>query len=77
MGNNCGKVIGNNTAVYIVIIILFVRGEQSVSTDGRSVNPSLTDSRIAGELTTDGNIEQDQDNTLHAFMCDRAASYVI
>ena len=32
-------------------------GGQSVSTEGRSVNPSLTNSRFAGGLTTDGNIE--------------------
>ena len=30
-------------------------GGQSVSTDGRFVSPSLTDSRFAGGLTTDGN----------------------
>ena len=33
------------------------RGGQSVSTDGRSVSPSLTNFRLAGGLTTDRNIE--------------------
>ena len=32
-------------------------GGQSVSTDRRSVSPSLTDSRFADRLTTDGNFE--------------------
>ncbi len=32
-------------------------GGQSFSTDGRSVSPSLTDSRFAGEMTNDGNFE--------------------
>ena len=32
-------------------------GGQSVSTDGKSVSPSLTDFRFAGGLTTDGNFE--------------------
>ena len=32
-------------------------GGQSVSTDGRSVSPSLTDSHFAGGLMTDENFE--------------------
>ena len=68
--------------------------------DGRSVNPSLTDSRFVGGPTTYGNIETVRNSdgisadgsdfqpspesslsksktTLHKFVGDRAASYVI
>ena len=44
-------------ANFQVCIHNILRGGQSVRTDGRSINPSLTDSRFAGGLTTDGNVE--------------------